>query len=460
MYLNHFGLSEAPFRITPQTAYFFAGAQRGAMLDALLFAINHDEGIIKVTGEVGVGKTMLCRMMLERLPSEAQTIYIANPSLTPRELQETLAHELGADTTAGPTSLRWIEERLIALYADGKRVVTIIDEAHAMPRESLELVRLLSNLESSSRKLLQIVLFGQPELDTLLATREMRSLRERITQNFRLAPLGLREVGDYLRFRLQAVGYRGPDLFTGAALRHLSAASGGLTRRINILADKTLLAAFTDNTCNVGTSHVELAIRDAGYRHRSRWPIWVGGASLVALLAIAGWWFAERNARQNDGSIHQKNVEKSNIGAIKPPPFAPVGSVPLATQTATHGVPATQSSPLTTSSMRLGPRARARLDASRILIAQTAPEKWFIQLQTMTIPDADALENFLDRLDKSLDAQQLRLYETRIDSRPRVGVIYGSYATEHDVAHAIAILPDWLKLQGAYARRYAALKNI
>jgi len=235
MYLDHFGLSEPPFRITPQTAWFFTGAQRGALLEALLYAISHDEGIIKISGEVGVGKTMLCRMLLERLPADAQVIYIANPSLSPEALLQTVALELGIRDANSLTILRQIEEALIERYSQGKRVVTIIDEAHAMPQESLEQVRLLSNLESANRKLLQIVLFGQTELDELLALREMRSLHDRITQHFALAPLSEAEVAAYVHHRLDAAGYRGPDLFNRKAIRLVTLASRGLTRRINIL---------------------------------------------------------------------------------------------------------------------------------------------------------------------------------------------------------------------------------
>ena len=167
MYLSHFGLNEAPFRITPHTEFFFSGANRGATLEALLYAITHDEGIVKVTGEVGSGKTMLCRVLVERLPKSVETIYLANPSLSRDEILHVIAADLHVDSRGERVTilLRSLQERLIKLYGAGRRVVVLIDEAHAMPIETLEEIRLLSNLESNRHKLLQIVLFGQPELD-------------------------------------------------------------------------------------------------------------------------------------------------------------------------------------------------------------------------------------------------------------------------------------------------------
>ena len=167
MYLNHFGLNEPPFRITPHTDFFFAGANRGPTLEALLYAISHDEGIVKVSGEVGSGKTMLCRVLMERLPEQVQTILLANPSLSRDEIIFAIGEELDLKAQSERVSvlLLQLQEHLITLYSENRRVVLLIDEAHAMPQETLEQIRLLSNLETSHAKLLQIVLFGQPELD-------------------------------------------------------------------------------------------------------------------------------------------------------------------------------------------------------------------------------------------------------------------------------------------------------
>ena len=190
MYLEHFGLREAPFRITPHTEFFFSGANRGATLEALLYAITAGEGMVKVTGEVGSGKTMLCRVLMERLPETVEIIYLAVPSLTRDEMLAAIAEDLGLETTGANTTklIRMLQEKLIEVHGSGKQVVALIDEAHAIPLATLEEVRLLSNLETGTEKLLQLVLFGQPELDQHLALPNMRQLRERITHSFMLLP--------------------------------------------------------------------------------------------------------------------------------------------------------------------------------------------------------------------------------------------------------------------------------
>src|SRR5512145_258522 len=267
MYLSHFGLNEPPFRITPHTEFFFSGANRGATLEALLYAITHDEGIIKVTGEVGSGKTMLCRVLVERLPKHVETIYLANPSLSRDEILHVIAADLQVESRGERVTilLRALQEKLIKLYAAGRRVVVLIDEAHAMPLETLEEVRLLSNLESNRHKLLQIVLFGQPELDDHLAVPNMRQLRERITHSFKLEPLIRSDIDSYIDFRMRAAGYKGPNVFAPQALRAIAAESEGLTRRINILADKSLLAAFADGQHEVTAKHARAAVRDSEF---------------------------------------------------------------------------------------------------------------------------------------------------------------------------------------------------
>ena len=290
MYLNHFGLNEPPFRITPHTDFFFGGANRGATLEALLYAITHDEGIVKVSGEVGSGKTMLCRVLMERLPQQVQTILLSNPSLSRDEIIYAIAEELDLKPQSERLSLVLLrlQQHLVTLYGNNQRVVLLIDEAHAMPQETLEQVRLLSNLESSHSKLLQIVLFGQPELDEHLSMPHMRQLKERITHSFRLEPLLRSDIEAYLDFRMRAAGYRGPNVFSSDAVRRIVKASEGLTRRVNILADKSLLAAFADNAHGITAKYVNRAIRDSEFfRPRmSQAKIALGAGGVAAGLAI------------------------------------------------------------------------------------------------------------------------------------------------------------------------------
>src|SRR4051812_1923773 len=297
LYLEHFGLSEPPFRITPHTDFFFEGAERGATLEALAYAVLHDEGIVKASGEVGSGKTMMCRMLMERLPAHVVTIYLATPSLARDEILQAIADELELRLSERRTvALRELQEHLIKLYGAGRRVVILIDEAHVMPDDTLEQVRLLSNLESSRHKLLHIVLFGQPELDATLAKTSLRQLRDRITHSFRMRPLAVPEVATYLAFRMRAAGYRGPDLFVPRAAALLARASDGLTRRINILADKSLLAAYSEGSHAVTVRHVRAAVADSEFaaivRRRWRPALWLGAALAAGLaLGLSVHWF-------------------------------------------------------------------------------------------------------------------------------------------------------------------------
>ncbi|HMM71956.1 MAG TPA: AAA family ATPase, partial [Rhodocyclaceae bacterium] len=265
MLLDHYGLSEPPFGLTPHTEFFFSGGERGPILDALLYAIDHEDGIVQVAGEVGTGKTMLARMLLERLPPSVQAIYLANPSLGRDDMLSVLATELQVEPASERTvaRIRGIEERLVELYAAGRRILLIIDEAHTMPADTLELIRLLANLETTRHKLLRILLFAQPELDALLARPDMRQLKDRITQRFMLRPLDRTEFASYLRHRLTRAGYRGPDLFSPAAVGILHRASGGLVRRTHVLAGKALLAAYAQGRHAVGRREAEAAIQDA-----------------------------------------------------------------------------------------------------------------------------------------------------------------------------------------------------
>jgi type II secretory pathway predicted ATPase ExeA len=309
MYLSHFGLNEPPFRITPHTDFFFEGANRGATLGALLYAISHEEGIIKITGEVGSGKTMLCRVLIERLPVHIETIYLANPSLSRDEILHTIADDLRVSVEGRRTTvlLRALQEDLIKRYAAGKRVVVLIDEAHAMPLETLEEIRLLSNLESNRHKLLHIVLFGQPELDEHLALPNMRQIKERIIHSFRLEPLVRDDITQYIEFRMRAAGYKGPSIFTRAALKIISQASEGLTRRVNILADKALLAAFADGTHQITVKHARAAVRDSEFRRKARmrslWAIAAVGAAAGLLVGLFFHYFSAPRSASFTGAV-------------------------------------------------------------------------------------------------------------------------------------------------------------
>lgn len=295
MYLEYFGLTQPPFKITPDTRLFFPGGNRGAVLEALKYAVSTGEGITKVVGEVGSGKTMLCRMLEQELPESVEVVYLANPSLSPDDILYAIAFDLKIPVSREDDRLhvmQRLQELLVERHAGNQRVVVFVEEAQAMPEATLEEIRLLSNLETRTDKLLQIVLFGQPELNHTLAAHDMRQLRDRITYSFELEPLDSAALRDYLGSRTSACGFRGGELFHAGAVRSLGRYSGGLLRRVNVLAEKALLAAFADNAKQVKAQHVRRAAKDAGDVDttvtRSNWPrlavFGLAGAVVLALI--------------------------------------------------------------------------------------------------------------------------------------------------------------------------------
>ena len=265
MYLDHFGLSELPFGITPDTSFTVLTRSHQEALNTLLVALNSGEGFIKITGEVGTGKSLLCRRLLQALPENAVSAYLPNPYLAPRTLLLALAEELGVAVDSASDDyhlLKCVNEALLAYAGDERPVVVCIDEAQAMPLETLESLRLLSNLETEKRKLLQIVLFGQPELDRKLAEPSVRQLLQRIAFHYRLGSLGREEVGNYLAHRLRVAGYRGDELFAPRTVRSLHRASRGTPRLLNILAHKSLLAVYGEGKHAVLPRHVRQAAAD------------------------------------------------------------------------------------------------------------------------------------------------------------------------------------------------------
>lgn len=272
MYLDHFGLSENPFGITPDTGFLFGASAHQDALATVLLAVRSGEGFVKVTGEVGTGKTLLCRALLQSLQEDSITAYVPNPRLTPREMLRTLAEELALKINRRSASYDFYEsvERALFLFAEqDKPVVLCIDEAQALPVETMESLRLLSNIETGKRKLLQIVLFGQPELDAVLAQPECRSLASRIAFSAYLAPLNGNEFQDYLQHRLVVAGWRGPQVFSPLARWLMRRASGGVPRRANILAHKGLMLAYGDGVHRVGLRHAWAAARDSRLRRPS-----------------------------------------------------------------------------------------------------------------------------------------------------------------------------------------------
>jgi len=296
MYQEYFGLTEAPFSITPDTSYFYSHGHYSEALNTLLVALRAGEGFIKVTGEVGTGKTLLCRKLLNTIEERFVTAYIPNPMLTPYGLQSAVADELGLDMSrhyGHHQLLKMITDRLLELTTEGKNIVLCIDEAQAMPVETMEALRLLTNLETEKQKLLQVILFGQPELDHALNEKNVRQLKQRITFSYQLKPIDREGMELYLTHRLGVAGYKGRNLFEIKAMTRLFKASRGIPRLINILSHKSMMSAYGQGTKYVGEENMCAAIKDtedAQLRHADKnkytWLFVTAGLVIVSLIAI------------------------------------------------------------------------------------------------------------------------------------------------------------------------------
>jgi MSHA biogenesis protein MshM len=291
MYLKHFGLSEAPFSITPDTSFYFASHSYQEGLNTLLFAILSGEGFIKITGEVGTGKTLLCRKLISSLDSSFKVAYVPNPYLEPQSLLMVLAEELGIALPTAVTQhalLTALTHALLDFARKDIKVVVCLDEVQAMPIETLEALRLLSNLETEKRKLLQVVIFGQPELEDKLNHASIRQLKQRITFEYQLDRLSRDEMQYYLNHRLIIAGYQGSRMFSGAALTLLYFKSNGVPRLVNILAHKALLAAYGKGKQQVGLAEAFAAISDTKSIESTWRKLRLHGFSLSLFLCICG----------------------------------------------------------------------------------------------------------------------------------------------------------------------------
>jgi general secretion pathway protein A len=296
MYLRYFGLDETPFSITPDPAFVFLSPRHRDALAHLMYGIGKggSGGFVQLTGEVGTGKTTLCRCLLEQIPEGTRIALLLNPLVTPRELLAAISEELGIDISESIDSTRLLVDGLnrylLAAHGRGERVVVVIDEAQNLSPEALEQVRLLTNLETSKEKLLQIVLLGQPELRELLQRRNLRQLAQRITARYHLSPLGPKDTHLYIRHRMQVAGaQRNP--FRRNAMNALYQRSQGIPRLINIIADRSLVAAFVKERMDVTAAMVQEAANEVqlGERQVKRvyWPWMVGAAAAVAVSALA-----------------------------------------------------------------------------------------------------------------------------------------------------------------------------
>lgn len=487
MYLEHFGLTEPPFKITPVTDFFFSGANRGEILDALIYAIKDSEGIVKVSGEVGSGKTMLCRMLLDRLPSNIKAIYLANPSMSRDELLYAIADRLDLNLEGQRVNviLQTLQNQLEAMYERGERCVVLVDEAHAMPLDTLEELRLLYNLQVGKHKLIQIVLFGQPELDEKLDQSNMRQLKDRIVHHFSILPISRKVINDYLMFRMRAAGYKGPDIFSQAAVLQIGKSSQGLMRRVNILADKALLAAFVENTHKIEVRHVEAAIRDSEMVPMRSWGnrksiSMAGGLILLAATLAGAGWFVGKNSNQQNMADAQltKPITSNGIpinmpAAVPAPTSAPAAFAMAASEVMpasavadsssgtilplekTLTLPAEHATPKQPSAAT--PKSREPVAAANYSLLQqrltatdtalTAPKHNAVSIQLFYTDDIrpERMERFLVRAQRLGKFAEIYIVPIKLNGKDGYRVLYGLYANNDAARTGLDELPQRYK---------------
>jgi general secretion pathway protein A len=337
MYLSFFGLNEKPFAITPDPRYLYLSERHAEALAHLLYGINESGGFIQLTGEVGTGKTTVLRTLLSRVPHHADVAIILNPRVTPVEFLLTICEELGlgiadADRDSVKQMVDALNRRLLAAHADGRRIIVIVDEAQNLSADVLEQVRLLTNLETPTQKLLQIILIGQPELRELLDRTELRQLAQRITGRYHLEPLSREETRGYVRHRLRIAG-AAEEIFTPSALAEVHRLAAGIPRVINVTCDRALLGAYTQETRKVTAALVRLAAGEVyGRRFVPLWLGWLAGALALVIIAVAafgGWQLWQRQI----SSLHA--FGSSPHTTVRPTPAtAPIPAALTATATA------------------------------------------------------------------------------------------------------------------------------
>ncbi len=366
MYQEFFGISDKPFQITPDPRFLYLTPRHRDGLAHLLYGANEAGGFILLTGEVGTGKTMLCRSVLEQLPEHVNVALILNPRLSSRELVASICDELNIPYRKSSTSLKYLVDRLnlylLKKHAQGKRTVLVVDEAQNLSAEVLEQIRLLTNLEVSTQKLLQIILIGQPELQAILARPELRQLTQRITARFHLAPLSIEETSAYIRHRLQIVGFKG-ELFTKSAANVVHRLSGGVPRLINNVCERALMGAYGANVHCIDKKMVRKAAAEVLQPVERLQPTqWVAGGAIAAgaaALLLAGWGFLPRTlpdsyANTNQATAITQPLVSQAIAETQKIVTTPAIAIPAPVPSLNNELSKSQSVSVTSASIKTG----------------------------------------------------------------------------------------------------------
>jgi MSHA biogenesis protein MshM len=465
MYLEHFGLERQPFKIIPDTSLFYKGSKRGAALEALKYAVTTGEGIVKVVGEVGSGKTMLCRMLEIELPDNVEVVYIANPSLSPDNILHVIAFELKLNVNNDSSKLevmQKLQNYLLEKHAQGKHVVVFVEEAQSMPTETLEEIRLLSNLETNDSKLLQIVLFGQPELDDNLRQPNIRQLKERITHSFYLDPFPPKDIYDYLNFRMRAVGYRGPDIFSHKVANKIEKKSKGLTRRINILADKALLVAYSEGGHSVVNKYIEIAAKDSDFEKDTNWKPWLISVSSLAVIAFAVWvgsllpvYLNEKDSVAKEVVLNEPlqqlaiikaktklNISVGNNGErklVNEDSSAKILSEKIVLDQI-KGIIATQ------------------IEKTKRWLNKAEDNSYTIQLVLLDAWAVNKVESFLNKVGNDVDMDKVYIYEALIQGKKVYSVLYNEYGSRSQAIIQLKNLGSELTKNGPYLRTVKGIR--
>lgn len=450
MYYDNFGLLRPPFQITPDTSLFFPDGDRQAILEGIAYALQKGEGMLKVVGEVGSGKTLLSRRLEETLPDRFSVVYLINPVIAARDILLAIATELGLPgcERLSPLELQSALQRyLMQLHAEKRQVVVIIDEAQAMPLQALEEIRLLGNLETATSKLLQIVLFGQPELDQHLDDPSVRQIKERITHHFVLRPFSSQEIRNYLGFRLHQTGYRGPEIFSYLAGRLISLFSRGLLRRVNIIADKSFLAAFASHSDRIRMAHIWAAAKDSNFIPRQLTML-KGGGVVLLLLAMSPVLQPRELPLLFAGTdrVGGYTVEQAGSEGYATPEPAQIVTAPLVEPT-----PAVEPSAGTAPVQQL---LDQRLEQTRKLLASERRPAFSIQLLQAEGSYKDELQRLLKEEIPAALLDEIYIYPLRHNNGNLLTVLYGAFDSFAEAQKRLQALPAVMLRSSPYIRNF------